>query len=131
MFNSVKAGIFSTPRARWIDPLLCIVALLFLVGGFVADYHWPALSTYLKIIIWLVAAIVIFTLLGLTQKGLALFKFSKEARTELRKVHWPTRQETLQTTLMVVVMVVIVGLFLWGVDALFIWAVNALTGQRG
>lgn len=131
MFNSVKVGMFSAPRAKWIDPVLWVVALVLLVGSFAAEYHWPAIPAYLRAVIWLVVAVVILALLGLTQKGLALLRFSKEARTELRKVHWPTRQETLQTTLMVVVMVVVVGLFLWGVDALFIWAVNGLTGQRG
>ncbi|MBP9727050.1 MAG: preprotein translocase subunit SecE [Gammaproteobacteria bacterium] len=107
------------------------MAFAFFLGGFVANYQWPAFPDYLKIALWLFLAIVILALIGFTKKGLVLFRFSKDARAELRKVHWPTRQETLQTTLMVVVMVVVVGLFLWGVDALFIWAVNGLTGQRG
>ncbi len=131
MLKLLKVGSSSSPRARWVDPLLCVLALTVFVGSFAANYVWPAFPAYLKITLWLVVAAVILVLIGLTQKGQALFKFSKEARTELRKVHWPTRQETLQTTLMVVVMVVVVGLFLWGVDALFMWAVNGLTGQRG
>ena len=131
MLKLLKVGSSLSPRAKWIDPLLWIIALAVLVGSFAANYYWPAFPAYLKVVLWLFVAAVAIVLIGLTEKGLALFKFSKEARTELRKVHWPTRQETLQTTLMVVIMVVLVGLFLWGVDALFIWAVNGLTGQRG
>ncbi len=131
MLKAVKVAGASSSRARWIDPLLWGLALAFFVGSFVANYQWPAFPAYLKVALWLFVAVVMLVLIALTKKGLALFRFSKDARAELRKVHWPTRQETLQTTLMVVVMVVVVGLFLWGVDALFIWAVNGLTGQRG
>jgi preprotein translocase subunit SecE len=56
-----------------------------------------------------------------TQKGRDALEFAKEARTEIRKVVWPTRQETVQTTLIVMVFVVIIALFLWGVDALLVW----------
>ncbi len=131
MLKAIKVGVTSSSRARWIDPLLLGVAVAVFLGSFVANYQWPAFPAYLKIALWLFVAIVMLALIGFTKKGLALFRFSKDARAELRKVHWPTRQETLQTTLMVVVMVVVVGLFLWGIDALFIWAVNGLTGQRG
>lgn len=57
--------------------------------------------------------------------------FAREARVELRKVIWPTRQETLQTTLVVLVMVVVVAIFLWLLDMLLLWAVNGLTGLGG
>ena len=50
---------------------------------------------------------------------------------ELRKVVWPTRQETIQTTLIVVAMVVVAALILWGLDKVFFWLVAWLTGQRG
>ena len=131
MQNSIKLAMFSAERAKWVDPVLWVLALAVLVGSFAANYFWPAFPTYLKAVLWLLVIVVMIALISMTKKGMALFKFSKEARVELRKVHWPTRQETLQTTLMVVVMVVVVGLFLWGVDGLFIWGINGLTGQKG
>lgn len=131
MLKSLKVGATSSPRAKWIDSLLWVLAIVVLLGAFAVNYFWPAFPAYLKVVFWLIVTAIALVLIGLTTKGQALFKFSKESRVELRKVHWPSRQETLQTTLMVVVMVVVVGLFLWGVDALFIWAINALTGQRG
>ena len=53
------------------------------------------------------------------------------SRNEVRKVVWPTRQETVQTTLMVVVAVIILGIFLWLIDMLLLNAVQILTGQGG
>lgn len=129
MVNVVKMHAFSKTRAKWVDPVLWVVVFAVCIASFWANYHWPALSGYIKAAIWLVTAIVAFAIVGLTEKGLAFLKFTKEARVELKKVHWPTRQETVQTTLMVVVMVVVVGLFLWGVDAFFMWGINKLTGQ--
>jgi preprotein translocase subunit SecE len=129
MLKSMKTGTATSPRATWLDRLLWVLAFVVLVGSFVVNYQWPAFPTYFKVILDLVVAAAIISLLGFTTKGLALFKFSKEARAELRKVHWPARQETIQTTLIVVLMVVVVGLCLWGIDGFFIWVINALTGQ--
>lgn len=79
-----------------------------------------------------VALVVLALLAGLvalsTAKGKAFFNLFKEAKTEIRKVVWPTRQETLQTTLMVVVVVLIVGLLLWGLDSLLGWFVSGVIG---
>lgn len=131
MLKTVKAGVWTSTRSKWLDSVLWLLALAIFIGSFAANYYWPAFPGYLKAALWLVVALLMLLLIGLTEKGRAFFKFAKEARIELRKVHWPARQETLQTTMMVVVMVIVVGLFLWGVDALFIWAINGLTGQRG
>jgi preprotein translocase subunit SecE len=67
----------------------------------------------------------------LTTQGKKALTFIKGARTELRKVTWPTRQETFQTTLVVFVMVVIMALILWALDSLFLWLVSLLTAGRG
>lgn len=131
MIKSVKAALLSSSRAKWLDPFFLLLSLLVLIFAVFITYKWTAISVYLKFVIEFVSALLIIFFLALTKKGISLFKFSKEARAELKKVHWPLRQETMQTTLIVVVMVVVVGLFLWGVDGLFIWLINALTGQRG
>ena len=54
-----------------------------------------------------------------------------DARTEVRKVVWPTRKETMQTTMVVMVMVIVVSIILWAFDAFLVWAVRLLTGQGG
>lgn len=63
-----------------------------------------------------------------TLKGRETVEFAKEAHIEVRKVVWPTRQETVQTTLIVAVFVVIVSLFLWAVDSLLVWALSFIVG---
>ena len=63
-----------------------------------------------------------------TAKGAAFFTLFKEAKSEIRKVVWPTRQETIQTTLIVTAVVLIVGLFLWGLDSLLSWGVSGVIG---
>jgi preprotein translocase subunit SecE len=72
-----------------------------------------------------VALGVMFT----TQLGQGIWSFLRDSRNEVRKVVWPTRQETVQTTLLVIAMVVLVGIMLWLMDILLRWAVMLLTGQ--
>ena len=63
-----------------------------------------------------------------TAKGQAFFGLLKDARTEIRKVVWPTRQETTQTTLIVVAVVLVMALLLWGLDSLLGWLVSTIVG---
>jgi preprotein translocase subunit SecE len=66
-----------------------------------------------------------------TEPGRRLWQFGLDVRTEVRKVVWPTRQETLQTTLIVIAMVVIVGVLLWLFDLVLVGILRFLTGQGG
>ncbi|MFQ5355657.1 MAG: preprotein translocase subunit SecE [Mariprofundaceae bacterium] len=51
-------------------------------------------------------------------------KYMHEVQIEAKKVTWPERRETVQTTLMVLAMVIVMALFLWGVDSFFSWLVR-------
>jgi preprotein translocase subunit SecE len=66
-----------------------------------------------------------------TAVGRGLWRFGGDARTELRKVVWPTRQETIQTTLVVMVVVLVMALFMWAVDSGLFAIVRALIGGEG
>ncbi len=68
---------------------------------------------------------------GSSARGHAVWQFMLDSRQELRKVVWPTRQETTQTTLVVFVFVVVVGFFFWGLDLFLSWATRFLTGHGG
>ncbi len=63
------------------------------------------------------AAVIAFQ----TSQGRKAWDFIQEARMELRKVVWPTRQEVIQTTLLIIAMVVITSLLLWAVDSFLLW----------
>ena len=126
--HSMKAAGTSGLR----DAFVWIVIILVFVGAMAVNYFYlPSISSYLRAAGWIVLALVFLGLALLTRKGKVVLGFSKDARNELRKVHWPSRQETVQTTLMVIVMVIIIGIFLWAIDALFMSIVNWLTSQRG
>jgi preprotein translocase subunit SecE len=66
-----------------------------------------------------------------TELGQNVWKFVLESRQEVRKVVWPSRDETMRTTLLVFAMVVIVGVVLWLLDMFLFWVIKLLTGQGG
>ncbi len=124
--NNVTEANTSTDYAKWA------IAIGLLVLGIFGFYHYseeqPAVVRVLgMLVLFGLAAYTAFQ----TQKGVSTWGFLKDARTEVRKVVWPTRQETLQTTLAVVVMVIITGILLWLLDMFLLWAVQILTGQGG
>ena len=75
----------------------------------------------------MIAAVI----LAFSRYGSDFREFVASARVELRKIIWPSRQETGMTTLIVFVFVAIAGFFFWGLDLLLAWATRALTGQGG
>jgi preprotein translocase subunit SecE len=70
-------------------------------------------------------------MLSTTHIGRLVWQFSLDSKQEIRKVIWPTRDETTRTTLLVFAMVFVVGLILWLLDTFLFWGVRLLTGQGG
>ena len=84
-------------------------------------------------LLYRVLAVIIVSGLGLfvistTEEGKESLKIILESRSEIRRVVWPTRVETTQTTLIVLVAITIAALMLWGLDSLFGWATARLLG---
>lgn len=96
------------------------------LGGF---YYYADQSLLLRVIGLLAAAGVATAIVLQTAAGQQAWTYFGEARTEVRKVVWPTRKETVQTTLVVMVMVFIVALILWIFDSILTWVVKMLMGQ--
>jgi preprotein translocase subunit SecE len=102
------------------------------VAAGVAGYYLLGASpTWLRWICVIAGLAVAAALLGLSRYGTEFRQFVVSARVELRKIVWPTREETGKTTLIVFVFVAIAGFFFWGLDLLLAWATRALTGQGG
>ncbi len=110
-----------------MDSLKWIFILLLIVAGIYANEHYSDVAWALRAAGGIVLAAILAPIVLQTAKGQAAWSFIKGSRSELRKVVWPTRQETIQTTMIVVVMVIITALILWGLDAFFFWAVRALS----
>ena len=114
-----------------VDRLKWLLILVLLLIGLVADYYYAQVPWAIRTAIGIIWLAVLAAIALWTTQGQKAWTFIKAARVELRKVVWPTRQETTQTTLVVVAMVVVTALFLWGLDTLFFWAISLVTGQRG
>lgn len=111
------------------DFSLWVLALLVFAAG-IAGYNYFAdeVMTLVRVIGLLAAGGIALYLFGCTLKGRELFAFFKEADLERRKVVWPTRQETLQTSLVVFVLVFILGLILFVLDRLWGFVIRSLIG---
>jgi preprotein translocase subunit SecE len=92
----------------------------YLLGGKAAWMRWLAVGAGLVL-----AAIVV----AASRYGSELKQFIVDSRVELRKIVWPSRNETGTTTLVVFVFVIVSGLFFWLLDFLLAWATRAFTGQ--
>ena len=77
----------------------------------------------------LVAVAGVATFIALTTStGSATWNLLKEARAEIRRVVWPSRQETNQTTMIVLALVIFFALILWGLDSGLSWIVASVIG---
>jgi len=111
-----------------LDTFKLMLAIAVLILGIVGFYHYEAESQLYRVLGVVLAVLVAVGISATTSLGQMLIGFGRESRMEVRKVVWPTRQETLQTTFMVIVAVIIIGIFLWLVDMLLAQAIQMLTG---
>ena len=100
--------------------------VLLTAGAFFCTYYYN-FSGPIQSIIWLSWLVFSLAFSYFTTTGQQVFMFAQEAKTELLKVVWPTRQETVQTTTIVMIMVTVTGFILWGVDSLMIWIIAKIT----
>lgn len=110
------------------DRLVWSLIIALLAGSAVANYYYSDFPWALRATAWILMACLLVVLALLTAKGQEIRSFSKDARIELRKVVWPTRQETIQSTLVVIVMVIITALLLWAIDSVLLLIVARFTG---
>ena len=111
--------------------LTVAVAIALLVAGIAAFYLLdtrPDWQRWGSTGIGVIAAAAVF---ALSPIGRRFWQFILDSRVELRKVVWPSRQETLQTTAVVFGFIAIAGLFFWLLDVLLAWAMRMLSGQGG
>ena len=109
-----------------IDTLKLMTALLVLIAGVVGFYYFEEESQLLRVLGMLAVALVAFGIAATSDPGKRSLGFARDARVEVRKVVWPTRQETLQTTVAVLFMVILVAIMLWLFDMFLGWGVSKL-----
>lgn len=111
------------------DIIKLIVALLLVVAAMGGFYYYAEHSLLYRVLGLLIVVGVAVAIALTTFKGKQLLGFMKGARAEVRKMVWPSRAETIQTTLIVMVMVGILAIFLLIVDSILHWAIAAFLGQ--
>ena len=117
--DNLKKGSVQLNTIISIVILLCSIALFYL-NPFV-------LNTLFKVLILLFGLVVAAYFFIKSAQGERFLYFVKETRIELRKVVWPSREETVKTTGMVMIAVIVVAIFLWIVDAFFTWGVKSIS----
>ena len=111
-----------------LDRLKWLLVAAIIAAGVVGNSYYAGESVLYRVLALVVLASIAVAIALTTQKGVAFLEMFKEARAELRKVVWPTRIETGQTTAIVVVVVLVVALILWALDSLFAWMIASLIG---
>ena len=113
------------------DILKLAVAVLIVISGIVGFYIFADNSVLLRTL-GLLSCVSVSVFIALqTEKGRDTWAFFHDAQIEVRKVVWPTRQETVQTTMIVILVVIIVSILLWLLDMFLGWSVRGLLGTGG
>ena len=120
----------TTVAPKGADTAQLIAAILLVLGGIVAYYllksRPEAWASWVAMFGGIVVGVLVFAFSGY---GRRFWRFVLESRVELRKVFWPSRQETLTTTMVVLVFVVIAAVFFWLLDLGLASVTRFFTGQ--
>jgi len=108
------------------DSVKWVFVVLLVAVGVTGNLYFSAESLLYRVIALLVLAGVAGFMALQTVKGKKFSALLKDAKSEIRKVVWPTRQELTQTTMIVIVFVLVVALMLWGLDSTVSWLVSGL-----
>ena len=111
-----------------LDWLKWLVVAALVAGAIYGNWYYSAESVFYRVLALLVVAVVSGFIAAQTEKGAAIVELAMGARTEWRKVVWPTKQERNQTTLIVVVVILLMAIALWGIDSLLSWIASIVMG---
>ena len=111
------------------DKIKLGVAFLLVIAGIAGFYALHESAAVVKLLVVLLGLLLAAGVVWTTDPGKRLFVFGKESVAEAKRVVWPTRKETVQTTGIVILFAVIMALFLWMVDASLMLMVNKLMGR--
>ena len=114
-------------QSSFLDKVKLLGSVLVLLAGIVSYYYLIQVSILFRVLIVLASVVVSLVIFFQTEKGQTLWEFFQGSRIEIKKVVWPTKQETFQTTLTVFIFVLIMGIFFWLLDFLLLFLTTAIT----
>jgi preprotein translocase subunit SecE len=115
-----------------LDSLKLTIAALIAAATLAAFYYYADRAPLAVRVVGILAGAAVAAVVALqTEPGRRLRDFIVEARNEVRRVVWPSRKETVQTTMVVLATVLVVAVLLWLFDVLLLWLVRLATGRGG
>ncbi|PIU17042.1 MAG: preprotein translocase subunit SecE [Gallionellales bacterium CG08_land_8_20_14_0_20_59_87] len=111
------------------DKIKLLIALLLIVAGVVGFYALGDAAAVLRVASVLLGVLAAAGMFWTSSQGKRFFGFAGDSVNEAKRVVWPTRKETMQTTGIVILFAVVMALFLWAVDASLLMVVNKLMGR--
>lgn len=131
MLKTKSQSPFMSVKSPSLNRFLWLVVMALFGAGVVANQMFVTVSVALRIAAWVILSLICLSLAAMTVQGSSTVAFAKEAWLELKRVVWPEKQETVQTTLIVMAMVILVSIIIWIVDSGLLILIGILTGQRG
>jgi len=118
-----------TSQSGVLDIIKLLIAAGTLVGGLYAYYYYePTIAQAIRVLMVLGGAVAGIGIAMTSMQGQRLWHFIQGSRVEIRKVIWPTRQETTQTAIAVFVFTLVMMLFFWALDSGLLWLTRSLVG---
>ena len=112
-----------------MDKIKLLIAFLLVVAGIAGFYYLRDSAAVLRLVSVLLGLLLATGVAWSSEPGKQFFAFGKDSVAEAKRVVWPTRKETLQTTGIVILFTIAMALFLWAVDASLMMVVNKLMGR--
>ena len=110
-----------------LDTLKMASAIAILLSSVFSFYYFAELSVLIRVLVVIFSVILSLVIFFSTQRGIIFWDFIQGSRVEMRKVVWPTKQETIQTTLTVFMFVLVLGIFFWLLDFLLLYITTSIT----
>jgi len=125
----VATATTETSSSGFLDIVKLLIAAGALIGGLFAYYYYIEVSLPLRVLMVLGGTAAGIGLGMTSSQGRRLWAFIQGSRIEIRKVVWPTKQETTQTAIAVFVFTLIMALFFWALDSFLLWLTRTLVGS--
>ena len=117
-------------QGKALETVKWVLVAIILIGTVIGNNIFSEESVLIRAVAVIIAAVIAGGIALQTSKGRNALEFASESRTEVRKVVWPTRQEAIQTTLIVLVVTAIMALVLWGLDGILVRVVAFITDVK-
>ncbi len=118
-----------TSQSGGLDTIKLLLAAAALVGGLYAYYYYEtSIAQAIRVLMVFAGTAAGITIAMTSTQGHRLWHFIQGSRVEIRKVVWPTKQETTQTAIAVFVFTLVMMLFFWVLDSGLLWLTRSLVG---